>query len=135
MSAQVSNLALVGSAARLSRALAAAGSARQQVDSLEGSGAAPPRDQATQYDAYDRYDPGTRPRGYGFVRDHVVSFGGVLVSHEVGATMMQTQALNGTFVLPPADAERQIAHYEFAQSLMGPPEVMPAASPFVQPMQ
>src|SRR5882672_9348689 len=107
MSAQVSNLALVGSAARLSRALSVAGSARQQVDGVEGSSAAPARDQAQGYDANaDRYDLASRRR-YGPPLDNMITFGGVLVSREVGSMIMQIQALNGSFPLPPVEAEKQ----------------------------
>jgi len=129
MSAQVSNLALVGSATRLSRALAAAGSARQQVDGIEGSGAAPPREGALRFEDSSSptpYDLGNSRRHYNGAFDSFITFGGVLVSREVGSTIVQVQALNGTFPLPPAEAEKQIANYEFAQSLVGPAEVMPA---------
>lgn len=129
MSAHVSNLAMVGSAARLSRALAVAGSMRDQVDRLEGSSAAPARDEAGP-PGQDRYESGPSSRRPLLTADRVVSFGGVLVSREVGATIMQAQALNGSFVLPPIEAGRQIANYEFAQSLAGPPEVMPVHQPF-----
>jgi hypothetical protein len=130
MSAQVSNLAMVGSAARLSRALAVAGGARNNVDGVDGAGAAPARDQAGASPGYDRYESGPSPRRPLMTADRVVSFGGVLVSSEVGAVITQTQALNGTFPLSPVEAERQIANYEFAQSLMGPPEVGQELQPF-----
>ena len=129
MTAQVSNLALVGSAARLSRALSLAGSARQQVDNIEGSEAPPTRDNTAQNTAsYDRYDAPAARKRFGSSLDQVVSFGGVLVSSEVGATIVQTQAQSQSGALPldPGEAERQIANYEFAQSLVGPAEVMEA---------
>ncbi|TAK98590.1 MAG: hypothetical protein EPO08_18715 [Rhodospirillaceae bacterium] len=130
MSAQVANVAMVGSAARLSRALSVAGSARQQVDGIGGSSAAPPRDGAQRYDgSSDRYDSGAARRNYGPLQDNLITFGGVLVSREVGATIVQLQAL-GSFPLPPVEAEKQIANYEFAQSLVGPAEAMPVVQPF-----
>jgi len=133
MSAQVSNLTMAGSATRLSRALSAAGVVRQQVDGVESTGAAPARDEAGRFEDYgQRYQPAPSPRRPEGNVERFMTFGGILVSREVGATMMQTQAMNGFFPPLPSEAVRQIANYEFAQSLMGPPQVMPSLEPFPQ---
>jgi hypothetical protein len=135
MSAQVSNLTMAGSAARLSRALAAAASVRpQQVDGVDGSAAAPARDETGPSTGFDSYESGPSRRRPTVTADMVVSFGGVLISREVGATLTQAQAASAHYPPLPIEAERQIAHYEFAQSLMGPPVVGPALEPF-HPMQ
>lgn len=135
MSAQVSNLTMVGSASRLSRALATAGAVRpQQVDGVDGSAAAPARDETGPSTGFDRYESGPSRRRPNVTADMVVSFGGVLISREVGATIMQAQATSANYSPLPIEAERQIANYEFAQSLMGPPVAGPALEPF-QPMQ
>jgi hypothetical protein len=121
MTAQVSNAALVGATARLTRAYGA--TARQQVDSLEGATAAPGREQAQRYydDEGPRAEPGARRRR-GEFQDQVISFGGVLVSLEVGSAIVQAQALNGLYPPHAAEAERQVANYEFVQAMAGPAE-------------
>jgi len=126
---------MVGSAGRLARAMAGTGSMRTPVDGIEGASAAPARDQAAFYDAYDAYDRrgAVSPvRRYGTMHDGVIGFGSVLVSQEVGAAIMYAQAQYGAAVAKPVEAERQIANYEFAQSLMGPPEVMVQSTPLQQ---
>jgi hypothetical protein len=127
MSAQVANATLVGSAARVARAYGA--STRPQVDGTWGANAAPGRDQASAYgDDGGRWEPGARARRAEF-QDQVISFGGVLVSLDVGAAIVQAQASNGLYPTPPADAERQVANYEYAQSLVGPAEPLIAPLP------
>ena len=132
MSAHVVNATSTAAAAgRVMRAYGSA-SARQQVDGLESATAAPGREHAHRfYDDEDgtRLEPGQRRRRAEF-QDHVSTFGGVLVSLEVGSTIMQAQALNGLAPRPPIEAERQVASYEFAQSLMGTPEPMIVTRPF-----
>jgi hypothetical protein len=131
MSAQVSNAAMVGSLARLNQARAMSATARQQVDGLEGTNAPPARDQQTRYDEYaDRFEGPPARRRHGEFQDHVISFGGVLVSLEVGATIVETQALNHLIHPLPAEAERQVANYEFVQSMAGPAEPIMLTVPF-----
>ncbi len=113
MTAQVANIALSGSSARYTRIGGA--SARQMVDGIEGSAAAFGRGRASQYVPFDSNDASRQ----GEFQDQVVSYGGVLVSLDVGTTIMQAQALNGLTPTAPGDAERQVANYEFTQSLSG----------------
>ena len=121
MSAQVSNATLAGSAARLSR-VRGLGVARGYVDGVDGVGAPPARDRGAAFeDSGDRFASGVRAR-HGEFQDQVVSFSGVLVSREVGAAIMQAQALKGLQRIKPAEAEVQVAKYEFVQSLAGPAE-------------
>ena len=128
MSATVANTALVGEAARIARAYA---SARPFVDGAQGAKFTAGREQASWFDGDLRSEPGARQRRAEF-QDQVISFGGVLVSLEVGSTIVAAQALNGLRPTPPADAERQVANYEFVQSLVGPAVPVTVTAPFVQ---
>lgn len=91
------------------------------VDPLENSLGARPGDQSVRYDErWSDFDgaPKQSPND-----DRSVRFGGILVSREVGATIMMAQAQSS---LPKAnsipEAEKQIRIYEFNQSLAGTPE-------------
>jgi len=125
--AQVANAGVVGSGPRipLHRAVA---SSFEYVDSLGGTQAAPPRDEWHRFeDETSAFDAHPRQRGYrGPFQEHVVSFGGVLVSREVGAAIMQEQASYTSNTAPPfaAEAERGIAIYEFNQALMGAAQIL-----------
>jgi hypothetical protein len=124
--AQVANSGIVGLTSRISQPRNAVASSMQFVDPLSGAYAPPARDQAREFDDDqehgDQYRRRRRSREY---NDQVVSFGGVLVSREVGATIMQAQAAHGARTTAPfaAEAERGIAIYEFNQALMGAAEV------------
>ncbi len=127
MTATVANTALVGEAARLARAYGA--STRAPIDGAHGTNAAPGREWSPRFDGGDdRSDPGTRRRRAEF-QDQVISFGGVLVSLEVGAAIVGEQATNGLRPTPAADAERQVANYERAQAIVGPAEPMMVMPP------
>jgi hypothetical protein len=111
---------------RISQPRNAVASLQQFVDPLSGAYAPPPRDHSLGFDD-DQDDfaaPRRRRRSSGHFLDHVVSFGGVLVSREVGTTIMQAQAANTARVpaRAPVEAERGIAIYEFNQALMGAAE-------------
>ncbi len=120
--AQVSNAGIVGASPRIPLRNSVASSS-EYVDSMGGTYAPPPRDQWHPYDDdLGGFDTTPRRRGYrGPFQDQVISFGGVLVSREVGATIMQAQASLGATATPPvaAEAERGVAIYEFNQSLIG----------------
>jgi len=122
--ALVANATIVSNAARAYRATAP--TAYQQVDPLDtDSFAARSRDQARGRDEQEFSAPVRQPQRRGFAIEPVGSFGGVLVSREVGTTMMQAQALltkTGT-TTHPAEAERNVAIYESNQALMGAPIV------------
>ena len=124
--AQVVNSGIVGTASRMSQARGVA-SSMPFVDPLAEAYAPPARDQARNFDE-DHEGGGDfrRRRRSNYQYDQVVSFGGVLVSREVGATIMQAQAaLNARSVSPlAAEAERGIAIYEFNQALMGSAEAV-----------
>jgi hypothetical protein len=98
------------------------------VDSLGGAYASPPRDQWHPFeDNSESFDTLPRRRGHrGPFQDQVVSFGGVLVSREVGATIMQAQASHTAHAPAPfaAEAVRGVAIYEFNQALMGAAQVI-----------
>lgn len=125
--AQVVNSGIIGVTARVSQPRAAVASSVPFVDPLSGAYAPPARDQMPRYDdENDGFEtPRRRRRSNGYQAD-VVSFGGVLVSREVGATIMKEQA--ATFARDGmsfgVDAERSVRIYEFNQALMGTAEVL-----------
>ncbi len=120
--AQVANAGIVGPAVRISQPRNAVASLSEFVDPISGSYAPPAHDQARGYDDFEEFDttPRRRRRPAGPFLDNVVSFGGVLVSREVGTTIMQAQAAHSarTPVRGGVEAERNIAIYEFNQALM-----------------
>ena len=126
--AQVANTGMVGASARIPLSRNAVATSFDYVDSLGGAYAAPPRDQWHRFEGdLDGFDTTPRRRGHhGPFQDQVVSFGGVLVSREVGTTIMQAQAAHASHVAPPfaVEAERGVAIYEFNQALMGAAQVV-----------
>ncbi len=125
--AQVANSGIVGGTARISQSRSAVASSMQFVDPLSGAYAPPARDQAHGFDDdQDSFEPQRRRRRQsGQFQDRVVSFGGVLVSREVGTTIMQAQAASSARTAAPlaSEAERGVAIYEFNQALMGTAEI------------
>ena len=124
--AQVANSGIVGAATRITPSRGAVASSMQFVDPLSGAYAPPARDQAHGFDEQDDFEPRRRRRRQsGQFQDRVVSFGGVLVSREVGTAIMQAQAASSARTATPfaAEAERGVAIYEFNQALMGTAEV------------
>ncbi|MDX2222354.1 MAG: hypothetical protein SFV21_06370 [Rhodospirillaceae bacterium] len=124
--AQVVNVTMASTVARMSSARAAVASTFQTVEGIDtNSLSARGRDQARARDDNDQYDAGRLRRRSPQVIDRVISFGGVLVSQEVGSAIVQAQAAAGKIAptLHPADAERGVSIYEFNQSLMGAPQV------------
>jgi hypothetical protein len=128
--AQVVNSGISGVAARASQARYAVSSSFDSVGSLSGAFAPPARDQTPGFEADDASfeTPRRRRRHAGPFQDRVVSFGGVLVSHEVGATIMQAQAAQSLRNASPlaSEAERGVAVYEFNQALAGTAQIMSA---------
>lgn len=125
--AQVANSGIIGATARISHARGAVASSMQYVDSVSGTYAPPARDQAHGFDddSEDFAPPRRRRRQGGPFQDRVVSFGGVLVSREVGTAIMQEQAVSSARTGAPlaVEAERGVAIYEFNQALMGSAEI------------
>lgn len=125
--AQVANAGMVGGSPRIPLHRNAVSSSFEYVDSLGGAYASPPRDQWHRFeDDSESFDTLPRRRGHrGPFQDQVISFGGVLVSREVGTMMMQAQAAHAANATPPfaAEAVRGVAVYEFNQALMGAAQV------------
>lgn len=123
--AQVANSGIVGPASRVAQPRSSVASSTQFVDPLSGAYAPPARDQTQGFDDDQEEFSTPRRRQAGPFQDQVVSFGGVLVSREVGATIMQAQAAQSLRSLSPlaVEAERGIAIYEFNQALMGSADV------------
>lgn len=122
--AQVANTGIVGTAGRVMQPRHAVASSMDFVDPLAESYAPPARDNTPGFeDEQEAFAaPRRRRRQGGPFQDRVVSFGGVLVSREVGATIMQAQAAQTARSGAPlgaAEAERAITTYEFNQGLMG----------------
>ena len=135
--AQVANSGIVGSSSRIPLSRHSVSSPSEYVDSLGGAYAPTPRDQWHRFDDdAASFDSNPRRRGHhGRFQDNVVSFGGVLVSREVGTTIMQAQAAQGANLMPPvaAEAERGIAIYEFNQALIGAAQVSTTVGYTAQP--
>ncbi|MBD24840.1 MAG: hypothetical protein CMG46_07530 [Candidatus Marinimicrobia bacterium] len=124
--AHVANAGIVSGAIRVAQRLPLA-TIQANVEPVSGAFAAPARDQTELlYD--DGYEIGMRRRiaSYGPFQDRVVSFGGVLVSHEVGTAIMNAQAAAAVRVSLPlaVEAERNVAVYESNQALMGTAQVV-----------
>lgn len=121
--AQVANTGMVGAGTRIALSRGPVASTYEYVDSLGETYASPPRDQWHRFDDEAApFEDMPRRRGHhGRFQDQVVSFGGVLVSREIGAAIMQVQAARSANVVPPfgLEAERGVAVYEFNQALMG----------------
>jgi hypothetical protein len=127
VTAQVANTGIVGSTSRIAPSRQAVASSSEFIDPMTGAFAPATHDQASRFDdTDDNFETPRRRRRYNPYQDQVVSFGGVLVSREVGATIMKeqaAQAARGGFNFG-NDAERSIAIYEFNQSLMGVAEAV-----------
>ena len=130
--AQVVNTGIVGATPRVLQSRAGVASSSQYVDPLWGSFAPSAHDQAPGFDdGSESFETPRRRRRYGSTYDHVVSFGGVLVSREVGAAIMKEQIAQSSRepMFMPVEAERSVAIYEFNQSLMGAAEPVTAMPP------
>jgi hypothetical protein len=127
VTAQVANTGIVSSTSRIAPSRRAVASSSEFIDPMSGAFAPPTHDQASRFDdTNDNFETPRRRQRYNPYQDQVVSFGGVLVSREVGATIMKeqaAQAARGGFNFG-NDAERSIAIYEFNQSLMGAAEAV-----------
>jgi hypothetical protein len=124
--AQVVNTVMMSPAARISQARGSVATGYQSVDSIDTNLAARGRDDFARHDDFSEFETPRPHRRRGEFQDQVVRFAGVLLSRDVGATVMQAQAAasaSGASALTPAEAERNVAMYEFNQSLMGTPEV------------
>ncbi len=124
--AHVANAGIASGAIRVAHRLPLA-TVQENVEPVSGAFAAPARDQSPRfYDDGQEFDTRRRTAPYGPFQDRVVSFGGVLVSREVGTAIMHAQAATAARTALPlaAEAERNVAVYEFNQALMGTAQVM-----------
>jgi hypothetical protein len=126
--AQVANTGMVGGSPRIGLPRSPVASSYEYVEALGETYASPPRERWHRFeDEATPFDDMPRRRGHARqFQDQVVSFGGVLVSREVGAAIMQAQAAYTAHVVPPLgqEAERGVAIYEFNQALMGAAQVV-----------
>lgn len=124
--AQVANVGVASGPTRVAQRFPVA-TTFEAVEPVVGSYAAPARDQTPRFaDEGHEHDGRRRNSPYGPFQDRVVSFGGVLVSREVGTAIMHAQSAAGSRNALPAavEAERNIAVYEFNQALMGSAQVL-----------
>lgn len=124
--ALVSSTTLAPATARVAQARVGNATSFSYVDPLENSLGTQAGDHAIRYDErwqdlQGQQDQPSRQRQ----RDQQAQFGGIFVSREVGAAIMQAQAQAS---LPQGrssatEAQNNIRIYEFNQSLAGTPEV------------
>lgn len=125
-SAVVANAMMISNAARAYGVRGTSATSYQSVEEIDtDSLATRARD---QFRTPDEAEPRELSRGQGrrgAFYDRVVGYGGVLVSREVGTAIVQAQASfsKSEPTVYPAEAERNIAVYEFNQALMGAPQV------------
>jgi hypothetical protein len=123
---QVSNSTMMSPASRVAAARGSRMSALQSVDNIDTQFATRGRDDFGRYDELDDFEAPKPRRLRGEFQDEVVRFSGVLLSREVGTTIVQAQVAatrQGALTPSVIEAERNVALYEFNQSLMGQPEV------------
>ena len=111
--------------ARLTRARQSAASANEHVEPTDAASGALPVDRYTRSltgEAQARH--AARGRSADFWQD-LVSFGGPLVSAEIGALLLHLQEARGgdTFLLaPPAEIERLLTMYQASNEVGAPPQ-------------
>ncbi|MFL2771578.1 MAG: hypothetical protein ACJZ9F_11275 [Rhodospirillaceae bacterium] len=124
--ALVSSTSIAQATVRVAQARVGDSTSFSFVDPLENTLGSQPGDHAIRYDErwedLNRRD--RRPRqGW---RDQPFHFGGIYVSREVGATIMQAQE-QGSLPqgrLSASEAQKHIRIYEFNQALVGTPEAI-----------
>jgi hypothetical protein len=124
--AQVINSTMASPAARVALSRGSSATSFQSVDSIDTQFATRGRDDFAAREELDDFEAPQQRRRRGEFQEQVVRFSGVLLSREVGTTMVQAQATAsrlGTGMIASGEAERNVAMYEFNQSLMGTPEV------------
>ena len=124
--AVVANATMISSAARAYGMRSSGATSFQMIDSVDTeSMSTRARDQFRTPDEDDGRDYQRAPARRGGFIDRVVGYGGVLVSREVGTAIVQAQATYSKSepTIYPAEAERNIAIYEFNQAMIGAPEV------------
>jgi hypothetical protein len=122
--AQVANATMSSPAVRALNARGSVATHYQNVDEIDtGSMAARGRDEPRSAEERDDLEVLRRKPRRGEFQDGVINFAGVLITREMGVTMMQAQASASTAeaLISPTQAERNIAVYEFNQALMGTP--------------
>jgi hypothetical protein len=124
--AQVSNSTLMSPASRVAAARGSRMSSLESVETIDTQFATRGRDDFGRRDELDDFEAPRPRRLRGEFQQQVVRFSGVLLSREVGTTIVQAQVAatrQGAVTPSVGEAERNIAMYEFNQSLMGTPEV------------
>lgn len=124
--AQVSNATMLSPVARAAQARASVATRFDAVDSINTGLAARGRDGYSRQEEFDDFEAPQPRRRRGEFQEDVVRFSGVLLSREVGTTMMQAQATTsriGPGSMSVHEAERHVSLYEYNQGLMGAPEV------------
>lgn len=124
--ALVANATMISNAARAYGVRSSGATGFQSVDQIDtDSFAARSRDQARSRDDQDGSGLVRQPPRRATTFERAITFGGVMVSREVGTAIMQAQALltKTGVTIHPAEAERNVAIYESNQAMMGQPVV------------
>ena len=127
--ALVFNSGIIGNASRIAQQRTGVWFTPEQIDPIAGSTAVRPVEQHPRdIGTSNQFASMSRRRQEGHFQDQVISLGGVLVSPEVGRVILQAQAFAAANVNTPlpVEAEKNVATYEFNQSLLWP---LQAAAP------
>jgi hypothetical protein len=123
--AQVANSTMSSPISRVAAARGGRTTTLQSIETIDTQFATRGRDDFGRNDEIDDFEALPARRRRGEFQEEVVRFSGVLLSREVGTTMMQAQAAasrQAPGAIAVGEAERNVAMYEFNQSLMGMPE-------------
>jgi hypothetical protein len=124
--AQVINTTMLSPTSRVQTTRGSTATSFQSVDNIDTNLAARGRDDFARGEELDDFDSSLPRRRRSEFQDQVVRFSGVLLSRDVGTTIVQAQAMatrQNAPTLSAGQAERNVEMYEFNQSLMGEPEV------------
>lgn len=123
--ALVATNALAPAQSRVAQARLGSATSFDYIDPLEESLNPRSSEHAVRYDErWQDYQPGQRRQSQTFPY-YPIRFGGIYVSREVGAAIMQAQIQSSQpHNVSPTEAERNIRVYEFNQALAGTPEAV-----------
>ena len=125
-SAQVINTTMSSPASRVNYAQGSGQSTYESVEDVSTNLATRGRDQYAPDAQLDNFEGPPQRRRRGTFQDQVVRFSGVLLSRDVGTTIVQAQAVmtrQGAGLMTTMQAERNVATYEDNQAMFGEPEV------------
>ncbi len=125
-SAQVINTTMSSPASRVNYAQGSGQTTYESVESVSTNFATYGRDQFATEENLDNFEGPPQRRRRAAFQDQVVRFSGVLLSRDVGTTIVQAQAImtrQGAGLMTTMQAERNVATYEDNQAMFGEPQV------------